>query len=450
MKTISETSDRPSVLIVATCSWAHTARLALEFVGEGYAVACLSPAGHPMRSIARIETKLRHSLTRPLAALRHAILRARPDFIIPGDDRAVRQLHRLHARVSRPGAQAPALKALIERSLGAPDGYDVVRSRERMQSLAARLGIRVPDCAAVRSHADLVAWHDSVPLPWVLKTDGSSGGTGVRVVTSLAEAQRAFDQMIRPPSPLLSAKLALDGADPFALTECLDRSAPTVSIQRFIAGKPANCAVACWQGQPLDGIAAEVLVEHHENGPSIAVRIVEGAEMLDAARKLTAALGMTGIVGFDFIIEQATSRPYLLEVNPRGTPICHLQLGKGRDLVGALSARIAAVAPRELPPVTGQDLVGYFPELHLRDPGHPVLRDGYHDVPLQEPALMRALLDPWSRPANHILRSAQQMLGRLRRRRRRKSAGGSPREADVMARAGTDDWAPPPLTPGVP
>jgi hypothetical protein len=63
---------------------------------------------------------------------------------------------------------------------------------------------------------------------------------------------------------------------------------------------------------------------------------------------------------------------------------------------------------------------------------------------------MRALLDPWSRPANHILRSAQQMLGRLRRRRRRKSAGGSPREADVMARAGTDDWAPPPLTPGVP
>ncbi len=394
-----------------------------------------------MRTLAAIGPRFRHSVSRPLLALRRAIRHTRPDLIIPGDDRAVRQLHRLHDRLTRESGRDDAVKSVIERSLGAPEGYKTLRSRNSMQALAARLGIRVPDCAPVRRHADLVAWHGRVPLPWVLKTDGSTGGTGVRVVHSLAEAQRGFDELSRRLGFVQSAKLALGGSDPFAWSDWLDRSVPAVSVQRYIAGRPANCAVACWQGQVMDGIAAEVLAERHENGPSMAIRIVDGSDMLDTARRLTTSLGMTGMVGLDFIIEDATALLYLVEVNPRGTPICHLQMGKGRDLVGALTARAAAAEARDKPPVTPQSLVAFFPELHLADPDHPALRHGYHDVPSQEPALMRALLDPPVQPMWRLLRG-------LRRRRPASRAAASNR--DLIGRAAKDDWAPPPLKPGLP
>jgi hypothetical protein len=105
MQTKSDPPGGPCILIVATCDWGHMARLALEFVEAGCAVSCLSSASHPMWSITAIETRLRHSVARPITTLQRAIRRIRPDLIIPGDDRAVRQLQRLYVRLRRAKGQ---------------------------------------------------------------------------------------------------------------------------------------------------------------------------------------------------------------------------------------------------------------------------------------------------------------------------------------------------------
>ena len=65
--------------------------------------------------------------------------------------------------------------------------------------LARRHGIPVPDTTVINSVSDLLAWHQrTVLLPWVLKSDGSWAGMGVRIVTSQNEAAQAFADMSSP------------------------------------------------------------------------------------------------------------------------------------------------------------------------------------------------------------------------------------------------------------
>ena len=70
-------------------------------------------------------------------------------------------------------------------------------TRQAVLALAARLGLRTPETWQLDTLADLRRWAETEPLPWVLKVDGSWGGFGVRVVHSLAEAERAFRDLAR-------------------------------------------------------------------------------------------------------------------------------------------------------------------------------------------------------------------------------------------------------------
>ena len=66
--------------------------------------------------------------------------------------------------------------------------------------------------------------------------------------------------------------------------------------------------------------------------------------MADSAQRMVHALGLSGLCGLDFVIENSSGDAYLIEINPRATPVCHLALGAGHDLPAALLARL-----RDLP-----------------------------------------------------------------------------------------------------
>ena len=70
---------------------------------------------------------------------------------------------------------------------------------------------------------------------------------------------------------------------------------------------------------------------------------------------------------------------------------CHLRVGPGRDLPGALFAELTGGPPAPTPRIQHQD-VAYFPQAWLSDPQNPVLRHGLHDVPWSEPGLVRELM----------------------------------------------------------
>ena len=98
----------------------------------------------------------------------------------------------------------------------------------------------------------------------------------------------------------------------------------------FIPGVPANRAVLCWHGEVLAGLSVEAVKTAHATGPATVVRILDNAEMAEATGHVVRCLGLSGFVGFDFILERTSGRAFLIEMNPRPTPICHFSLDSQR------------------------------------------------------------------------------------------------------------------------
>ena len=99
---------------------------------------------------------------------------------------------------------------------------------------------------------------------------------------------------------------------------------------------------------------------------------------------------MSGFFGLDFMIEDGSGALYLVEMNPRCTPLCNLQLGEGRDLIGALSAQLSGKPLQASPPVTENDVIAYFPQSWHWDRKSKLLESSFHDVPWEEPDLVRS------------------------------------------------------------
>ena len=100
-----------------------------------------------------------------------------------------------------------------------------------------------------------------------------------------------------------------------------------------------------------------------------------------------------GLCGFDFVIDRHTGTPFLIEINARATPTCHLALGPGRDLVAALAEAATGTPHRARPLLTENSVLALFPVAWQIDPASEHLAHAYRDLPA-DPALAAAGLAP--------------------------------------------------------
>jgi hypothetical protein len=328
----------------------------------------------------------------PLASFENAIIGTKPDLIVPGDDLAARHLHELHIRERSRGEQREWVSAVIERSLGAPESFRFLFSRTPLMELAHSEGIRVPRTRVVTGTSDLRKCIVQLGLPIVLKADGTSGGDGVKIAVTLDEAERGFRALQAPPLLARAAKRALFDQDRTLIWPSLLRRRFVVNAQALVPGREATSAVACWKGTVLAGLNFEVLSKRNSAGPATVLRVIENAEMSTAAEKIVQRLSLSGVIGFDFILKQDTGDAYLIEMNPRATQVGHLTLGPGHDIPAALYAAVTGEPVREGPRVTDNDTIALFPHEWFRNPASAFLRSGYHDIPWEEPELIRACL----------------------------------------------------------
>lgn len=320
-----------------------------------------------------------------MAALERAIAASRPDVLVPCDDRTVWQLHVLHER-------RPDLRPLIERSMGSPESFPVLRSRAGLMRRAAEMGIRVPRTRSLGSREDILAWFRDHPGKAVIKVDGSWGGTGVRVVESAEEAVAAWRRLTQPRSRLVAWKHALVDRDPLAFGAGYQPEPPAMSLQEFIPGRPANTMVAAWLGRLLGIVSVEVLCAQDPTAPSTIVRLVRNEEMARVSAQLVAGLGLSGFHGLDFILAEGSNAPYLIEVNARCTQLGHLVLPEQGDLAGLLCAKIGCRPQPQADAAIAGSLIAFYPQALACSPVSPYLQQSHHDVPWEEPRLVRSLL----------------------------------------------------------
>jgi hypothetical protein len=402
MDTRHTSSDRqstghPRILLAATNRWSLTARLASGFLNLGCHVAAVCPVtGHPIRKVRGFKHLYPYAAGRSLESLRVAIEEFAPDVIVPVCDRSVELLHQLHAQCAQAGGRGPMLGELIERSLGPASSFSVVSSRYDLMMLAKDAGIRIPDTIRIDSIDDMREWEDR--LPWLLKADGTSYGIGVKKAETIISGTKALRKLTTRASVFgLITRLLLYRDRASTIANWAATARPGIVAQAIVRGRPANCSIVCWNGETLAGIAVEVVQADGPHQPAIVVQVVEGREMLEAAGKIASRLGLTGFFGLDFMIEEGTGALYLIEMNPRCTPPCSVNLGGNRDLLAAFWAKLAGQDKPERPATTEESTIAYFPNAVLYHSANLTELDSFYlDAPAGDPELVHELLHPWS------------------------------------------------------
>jgi hypothetical protein len=384
----------PKVLLTDTNRWAGPARLAIGLAKAGCRISAVCPTrGHPLLSTRVVHETFPYSGLRPLESLAAAIEATEPQIIIPCDDRGVQHLHELYGRARSLGKSGTGLTNLIEYSLGSPESYPIVSARCDLLRIACEEGVRVPDTKLLKTADDLESWQSGHRLPWVLKGDGTFGGRGVRIAHTRMQAEKFFSEITRLFTGTRAIKRMIVNRDPFWLRPWWNNCRPAIIVQSHIQGRPANCAFVCWKGEVLAGIGVEVVSSEGLTGPANIVRVVDNSEMMLAAERIARRLGLSGFFGLDFMIEDRSGATYLIEMNPRCTPLSHLQLGKGRDMIEALGAQLSGRPLQETSPVTQNNMIAYFPQAWQCK--SEFLQSSFQDVPQGEPDLVEDLLRPW-------------------------------------------------------
>ncbi len=381
---------KPIVLIATATRWIPTARIAVALANAGFTVDAVCPSNHPIARTDAIRQIYSYRGLDSLTSFTDAISAAKPDLIVPGDDRATQHLHLLYDHERRKDHAGKAICALIEHSLGAPESFPVLYARTKFMQLAQEEGVRVPRTEIIRDNHDLKKWIAHTGLPMVLKADGSSGGDGVRVVRTLEGAKRALRTLQAPPLLARAAKRALIDQDATLVWPSLLRRRSIVNAQAFIAGREATTSIACWKGEVLASLHFEVVNKTVASGPATVLRLIENAEMSAAAEKMARRLNLSGLHGFDFMLQTQSENAYLIEINPRLTQVAHLTLGLGRDIPAALYSAVSGQTISPAAKVTEENTIALFPQEWIRDPASPFLQSAYHDVPWDKPELILA------------------------------------------------------------
>lgn len=382
------------ILLADTNWWANSARLAIGLAEAGCEVSaiCRMP-NHPLTKTRAIQRTFPYEAFSPVPALTAAIEQVDPDLVVPACDRSVGHLHELYADAQVRGEKGRKMRALIERSLGAPASYIVVSSRYMLLSIAQEEGVRVPHTRLVSRPMALMEWQRKERLPWVLKADRTWGGGGVRIVRTEREAESSLRQLALMSRFSRAVKRLIFNRDPFWLRDWWVGSERAIIAQEYIHGSPSNCTAVCWKGEVLAAIAVRVVRSEGATGPASIVRIVQGGEMLEAARRIAARLNLSGFFGLDFVEETNSGKAYLIEMNPRIAPPCHLRRGNGKDLAGALWAQLAGRPIPEPQIEAGSDFVAYFPQ-GLKDEND-IPPGCFKDIPHGEPELIAEMLNPF-------------------------------------------------------
>jgi len=378
---------KPTALLLTAYRWTSSARIGMAFAEAGWNVEALCLPGHVFestRSIARLHRL--HLFAIPYC-IRRSTDRARPDLLVPCDDLVAGQVRQMGSTES-----SAEFRALVSRSLGDASSYRDLGSRSRIAALARELGVAVPETKVLGCRDDLEAWIERKEFPFVLKVDGTSGGYGVRIVSTPAEARAVFAAISVPIDFPRALKRALVDREATYLIASLKRRRPVVNAQRFVPGEEITCTCACWQGQLLACIVLRVLKANGRVGCASVVQVHEDPKVLQSVEKMIGRLKSSGICGFDFIIDQASGQPTLLEINPRATPTTHLVTSAG-SLPGALRGVIAGAGDSPEPIYKIGDTIALFPQERLRDSGSDFLRSARDDTPWNEPGFVQACLE---------------------------------------------------------
>lgn len=376
-------ADAERILFLTISNDVGSDRIVSELGRQGGTCAVLGPQGC-FASLSRFVAKrfvLPSSLGvwfatfRVRARLTHAIRAWRAQRVVPLDELSALVLRTIAVEKRT----APDIRAVLIRSFGRSEGYVASCHRLPLMRVAAQAGVSIPPFCEAAQIDSLGA----DPFPLVVKRDHSSGSGGVAIVDRPAALHSA----------MWRAKLKGGAKRVLARAAGFEHGEAPILVQRHVTGPLAMRTVVALDGVVLDGIDLMAVQSHPQKRASTVLEPIDCPGMADSARRLVAALGCSGFVSFDFIIDQG-GRPILIEMNPR--PVGSMHLGRlfGHDL-GRAFLEGKAISGDEAAPPSRIRAVALFPKELERDHTGSYLEgrgEVHHDVPYDDPDVLAAYL----------------------------------------------------------
>ena len=353
----------------------------LESVGLRVGTLCsddnvLAKTHHATRHYRLPSSRAAPQLARALA---DALAHSGAKLLIPADEQAVALLHSF-MRGNCAYILGDAARGVIASSLAPQERLGAMLFKSETLALARSLGLRVPPGGTAANAAQAIALAEAVTYPVYVKHAFGWAGAGVTCCTDEAALLAAFPQS----NPFVDRIKALARR---VLYRDWYPAHSAIDVQGIISGRPAMYCALAWQGKLVGGFAGEALSTTSATGPSSEVRIGRHPGMARATKILVEALGCTGWIGFDFMLEEGTGEAVLLECNPRPIQVCHLGYRIGVDLAAELARLIRGGTPPAQPLIANRDMeVVLFPYAMDANRARPGALD---DIPGKDPGLLQ-------------------------------------------------------------
>lgn len=372
----------PTILIATIgMEYVAPARMPRELKAAGFRVAMLAPEGAWATRTQYIDMLAHIPQRASLATWADVIMQLRqkidPAYVLPGDDATMRALMTIAATVPAdvPQSTRDAILPLIARSLGDPAHYLASVDKAGLLDIAHREGIDIPPGAAVDGIDGALRVARELGYPLIVRPTVGTAGRGV----SMCEDETTL-------------RAALAGLP--AATRWTESGARAV-VQRVLTGARYNRAFVAWQGREIAGYTREGL-ERWPNalGAASVTRFVTRPGVAAANARLAQAIGITGFAGATYIIDSASDRACLIEINRRIVPATHAGRLAGVDLAAAFLCAVRGdqwTGPVDAP-AARQQTVALFPQEWLRDRSGASFERWPVDAPWDDPRLFVAML----------------------------------------------------------
>lgn len=370
----------PARLVVfATSNWFGAPRLPGGFKRAGFEVAVIAPTDNPMLLTRHADMRCELKQGARAGHIRALLAQLAGDWqahsVIPADEAAIELLYRF-AQTIVSDDEAP-LAEMLRRSLPPVEYLETLRSKHRTKQLACAAGLLAPAQAVTGTVDDALDFAAHNGYPVMLKPEQGAAGSGVVRCDDAAVLREQYAR-------LATAKLV---------------AGPRLLIESYVAGLEADYPFVAVNGEVLTGLSK--LKRRTHPGPFSPSSVVELADLpavAEAARRLAAACRYNGFGSVQFQLD-AKGVAHFIEFNTRPIPMMHMD----EAMVGIDWCRSwhAAMQGSPQPVFSGVQLgrkIALFPQELLRDRHSAFLTtDAIHDVPWDDPELLRSYLAPPSK-----------------------------------------------------
>ena len=212
-----------------------------------------------------------------------------------------------------------------------PSPYEILslHDKSRLNETAVSAGVDAPKTFAPGSLADAKAIAEGVDFPVVLKLRQTCNSGGLVFVENPADIAREYIRLV-------------------GRHDVPENALPI--IQQWVRG-PLICTLELAQRGAIKGqvLCQGIRTVPRVGGTTVARQSVRHELCEEASRKVIGHLGFSGFIGFDYIVDDASGKVYLIDCNPRCSVNIHLAARGGCDMISSwidiAAGREAAAQP---------------------------------------------------------------------------------------------------------